>query len=80
MPVLDGFKAVKEIKKFLSEVPILMFSMHHSDYLIQEARTVGAQGFLNKSQAAATLLNAVDALLNQQSFFPNHIAGDQTSK
>jgi CheY-like chemotaxis protein len=37
MPVLDGMGAAKEIKTFLPEVPILLFSMHDSRQLIREA-------------------------------------------
>jgi DNA-binding NarL/FixJ family response regulator len=69
MPVLDGMGAAKEIKTFLPEVPILLFSMHDSRQLIREAKLLGLQGFVNKSQAAEMVLKAVDALLKKQTFF-----------
>src|ERR1700731_3073082 len=70
MPVLDGIHSAKEIRAFLPEVPILFFSMHDGVYLVHEAKMAGVQGFVNKTDARATLLDAVDALVNKQTYFP----------
>lgn len=69
MPELDGMGAAKEIKKFLPDVPILFFSMHDSKQLIRAAKLLGVQGCVNKAHAAEMVLNAVDALLQKQTFF-----------
>ena len=74
MPVLDGIHSAKEIRAFLPEVPILFFSMHDGVYLVHEAKMAGGQGFVNKSDARATLLDAVDALVKKQTYFPDHSA------
>jgi DNA-binding NarL/FixJ family response regulator len=71
MPVMDGMTAAREIKRFLPEVPILMFSMHNSPAAIREAQLLGVQGFLTKSQAAGMLLKAIDALADNKTFFEN---------
>jgi two-component system, NarL family, response regulator NreC len=73
MPVLDGIGAAREIRKFMPHVAILVLSMHRGKRAIQEAKLVGAQGFVSKSQLAATLLNAVDAILKKQIFFEEEI-------
>jgi DNA-binding NarL/FixJ family response regulator len=70
MPVLSGFEAAREIRKTMS-VPILILSMHESNQLIEEARKIGVQGYVTKTEAASTLLLAVDALLRKQDFFPD---------
>jgi DNA-binding NarL/FixJ family response regulator len=70
MPVLSGFEAAREIRKTMS-VPILILSMHESNQLIEEARKIGVQGYVTKTEAASTLLLAVDALLHKQDFFPD---------
>jgi DNA-binding NarL/FixJ family response regulator len=44
--------------------------MHDSEQVVQQARAIGVQGLVTKTQAAMTLLNAVDALINKQTFFP----------
>jgi DNA-binding NarL/FixJ family response regulator len=70
MPVLSGLEAAREIRKILPRVPILILSMHESNQLIEEAKKVGVQGYVTKTQVGGTLLQAVDALLREENFFP----------
>jgi DNA-binding NarL/FixJ family response regulator len=70
MPVLSGFEAAREIRKTLPNVPILILSMHESNQLIGEAKKLGVQGYVTKTQVGSTLLEAVDKLLRQGTFFP----------
>jgi len=70
MPVLSGLDAAEVIRKTMPHVPILFLSMHQSRQIIAEAKRVGVRGYVKKSDAAATLLNAVDALLRNEPFFP----------
>jgi len=79
MPVLDGIHSAKEIRAFLPEVPILFFSMHDGVYLVHEAKMAGVQGFVNKTDARATLLDAVDALINKQTYFPDRSTSPRTA-
>jgi DNA-binding NarL/FixJ family response regulator len=73
MPVLNGFDAAREIRKILPEVQILMLSMHESKQLLEEAKRVGVNGYVTKTQASHTLLKAVDTLLSNQMFYPEHV-------
>jgi DNA-binding NarL/FixJ family response regulator len=70
MPVLDGFGAAREIRKRMSEVPILFYSMNDGRAVMESARAVGANGFITKSEAGGVLLKAVGALSNKETFFP----------
>lgn len=70
MPIVSGIDAAEIIRKMLPNVPILFLSMHQSRQIIAEAKRVGVQGYVKKSEAAATLLNAVDALLRNEPYFP----------
>ena len=70
MPIVSGIDAAEMIRKTLPSVPILFLSMHQSKQIIAEAKRVGVQGYVKKSDAAATLLHAVDALLRNEPFFP----------
>jgi DNA-binding NarL/FixJ family response regulator len=70
MPIVTGIDAAEMIRKMLPNVPILFLSMHQSKQIIAEAKRVGVQGYVKKSDAAATLLSAVDALLRNEPFFP----------
>jgi DNA-binding NarL/FixJ family response regulator len=78
MPVLDGINSAKEIRTFLPEVPILFFSMHDGVYLVHEAKMAGGQGFVNKTDARAMLLDAVDALAKKETYFPDRGASTRT--
>jgi DNA-binding NarL/FixJ family response regulator len=70
MPVLNGFDAAREILKILPEARILMFSMHESKQLLEEAKKIGVHGYLTKTRGGETLLRAVDALMANRVFFP----------
>ena len=52
MPVMDGYAAALELRRLLPEIPVLFFSVHDEAQLVQDAREVGARGFLKKSDAA----------------------------
>jgi DNA-binding NarL/FixJ family response regulator len=79
MPVLDGIHSAKEIRTFLPDVPILFFSMHDGVYLVHEAKMAGVQGFVSKTDARATLLDAIDALARKQTYFPDRSASTRTA-
>jgi DNA-binding NarL/FixJ family response regulator len=70
MPVLGGLEAARIIGHTFPDLPILLLSMHEGKHIIEEARRIGVRGYVTKAQAAATLLAAVDAILRDQSFFP----------
>ena len=69
MPVLDGLSAVREIKKVMPGVPVLMLSMHDGREMVRASQAAGAQGFVTKTEVASILLTAVDALLEGRNFF-----------
>jgi DNA-binding NarL/FixJ family response regulator len=71
MPVLSGIDAAEVIRTALPHVPILFLSMHQSRQIVAEAKRIGVQGYVRKSEAATTLLNAVDAVLRNEPFFPD---------
>jgi DNA-binding NarL/FixJ family response regulator len=70
LPVLSGFDAAREIKQHQPDIPILFFSIHDTNEILEEARLVG-DGFILKDQAVEMLPNAMDALGNKQQFFPS---------
>jgi DNA-binding NarL/FixJ family response regulator len=70
MPVLDGFSAAREIRQRLPDLPILFFSIYDTKEILNKARSMG-EGMVLKDQAGTTLLEAVDALLRRETFFPS---------
>jgi two-component system response regulator NreC len=69
MPKLGGFEAAREIRKLYPRMPILFLSMHEGKHIIESAKSIPVQGFVMKNQVGQTLLDAVGALLNGQTFF-----------
>jgi two-component system nitrate/nitrite response regulator NarL len=70
MPILGGFDAAREIRKALPDIPIIMLTMHQSHQLVAEAKKLGVHGYVSKSQASAALLQAIDTVVNKQTFYP----------
>jgi DNA-binding NarL/FixJ family response regulator len=79
MPVLSGFEAAREIRKTLPDIAILILSMHESNQLIEEAKKIGVQGYVTKTQVGATLLQAVDTVLRKETFFPQRFGNGDTA-
>jgi DNA-binding NarL/FixJ family response regulator len=73
MPILGGVDAAREIRKILPEIPILFLSMHQSSQLVAEAKKLGVQGYVNKSHASKTLLEAVDTLLRNETYYAEFV-------
>ena len=69
LPVLSGFDAAKEIKQGCPDIPILFFSIHDTDEILEEAKSAG-EGFIMKDTIVEMLPSAIEALLQKQTFFP----------
>ncbi len=59
MPVLNGFDAVREIRKRGSEAKIIFLTMHNDATLVAEALRCGASGYILKHAAGEELVNAI---------------------
>jgi len=68
--MLSGFAAAREIRHRQPAIPILFFSIHDTGEIIAEARAVG-DGFLLKDKIVELLPLALEALLNNRTFFPS---------
>jgi DNA-binding NarL/FixJ family response regulator len=73
MPVLNGLDAARQIHKPLPQTPILILSVHKSKQLIEEAMKIGARGYVTKAEAGQKLMQAVDSVLQNQTFFPTDL-------
>ena len=59
MPVLNGFDAVREIRKRGSDAKIIFLTMHNDATLLAEALRCGASGYILKQSAGEELVNAI---------------------
>ena len=69
LPVLSGFDAAKEIKERAPHIAILLFSIHNTQEILDQASVVG-DGFLLKDKIVEMLPNAIEALRRGERFFP----------
>ena len=80
MPDMSGMEAAPAIAKLAPGCRILLFTMHESNSLLTEARLIGAQGYVQKSQAGRDLILAVDRLLAGDTFFGSGASGAAEKK
>jgi two-component system, NarL family, invasion response regulator UvrY len=59
MPDRSGIDVLKQIKKEVPQLAVLMLSMHREDQYAIRSLKAGASGYLNKQSAPAELVNAI---------------------
>ena len=70
MPITNGLNAARTIKRILPQTPIVILSVHKNRQIMKEAQGIGVQGFVTKEEASRDLINAAEAVLHEQTFFP----------
>lgn len=68
MPRMTGVEVARRIRDYPLQTEVLIFTVHKSGLLAQQAFEAGAHAFLAKSDANRLLLAAVDALLAHKRF------------
>jgi RNA polymerase sigma factor (sigma-70 family) len=68
MPLLNGLDAARQIKKSVPDAKLLFLTMHASPTYATEAFKAGASGYLLKQSAASELQQAIQAVLNGQTY------------
>lgn len=68
LPHMTGVEVARLISKHLRETEVLIFTVHESRVLAQEAFRAGARAYLVKSDANKMLLAAVEALMMHRPF------------
>lgn len=64
MPVLNGLEAAREIRHVAPKTKIIIFSMHDSPRIAEEAKRAGADAYLVKTAHFTELQKTIAALLN----------------
>jgi DNA-binding NarL/FixJ family response regulator len=78
MPGMDGLRAAREIAKVAPDIPVLLCTGHLSPVLMGEARRVGIQGAVSKSNPKG-IIKAIKALLRHELFFLQPTASEAQS-
>jgi DNA-binding NarL/FixJ family response regulator len=68
MPDMNGLEAAPQIKKAHPATEVLIFTQHESEFLVREAQSAGARGYLLKSDAHR-LVAAVQTVGQHKEYF-----------
>ena len=68
MPVLAGIEAARELKKRHIPGRIIFLTVHEDPSLVEEAKAVGAMGYVSKSSADRDLVPAIHEALQGRFF------------
>lgn len=74
MPKLNGLDAARQIVRNDPGQKILFLTIYESDHLARSVAEVGAKGLILKSDAGKDLINAIDALQRNGTFFNSRMA------
>jgi DNA-binding NarL/FixJ family response regulator len=69
MPELNGLEATALILKAVPNARVLILTMHNSEELIEKTLRYGARGYVLKSDAERDLVTAVEAVMDNRTFF-----------
>jgi DNA-binding NarL/FixJ family response regulator len=69
MPVLNGLEVAHRISKSMPEVKILLFTMHNSPQFAKDVGKSGAHGYVCKASGEELLTQAMETVLEGESFF-----------
>jgi DNA-binding NarL/FixJ family response regulator len=68
LPTLNGFEAARQIRKLVPKSRIIFLSQESSAYVVQEALSIGAWGYVVKTSAGTELLAVVEAVMSGKRF------------
>jgi DNA-binding NarL/FixJ family response regulator len=67
MPVMNGLDAARRIAQIAPQLPMLMFTLYSSEYLVTEARSAGIKDVFSKSDGVPDrLISAIQEILGSE--------------
>lgn len=74
LPGIGGIEATRRIRSRNPDTRVLVFSMHEGDVFVEQALEAGAHGYIPKSSAPRTLLEAARAIAAGQDYIEGRLA------
>jgi DNA-binding NarL/FixJ family response regulator len=68
LPNTNGIELIKQIKKEIPKLPVLIFSMHDENLYAMHAIKAGAAGYLHKNQPFEKYLEAIQTVLDGKKY------------
>lgn len=69
MPTMNGLEAASHISASYPQIPIILFSLHLSDEMMNTLNRATIRGAVSKSEAGRDLVDAVETVLHGGTFF-----------
>ena len=69
LPTMNGLEVARRFRELVPESRIIFFSQESSVDLVEEARRMGAWGYVVKAKARSQLLPTVDAVISGKESF-----------
>lgn len=79
MPRMTGVEVARRIREYPLQTEVMIFTVHNSSLLAQQAFLAGAGAFLVKSDANKVLLRAVESLLAHKPFWTGRFRSEPTA-
>ncbi len=73
MPVMSGLEAIKEIKRVVPNMPIVILTTYNEDKLMAEGIKAGAQGYLLKDTSLENLFQTMDSVIQGETLLQPEI-------
>lgn len=73
MPVMDGLKLTKELKKSYLGIKILALTMHNEGRIISSLIKSGVNGYVLKDTGKDELLNAIKVIFKGENYFSEEV-------
>ncbi len=70
MPDASGFEGLSQIRSDYSTTPVVVISAMLGNDIVSRVKSLGAEGFIAKSQPRKDILQSVHSLLNGETVFP----------
>lgn len=74
LPGRSGLDLIKDLKKTINNIPILVLSIYEEDQLALRALKAGARGYLTKGKTGSNLIDAITRILAGLQFITDTVA------
>jgi len=73
LPELNGLEVTRQLRAMLPSAKILVLTVFEADRLVEDLVAAGVNGYVLKSEAGLTLINAVHALARGSNYFTQRL-------